>query len=186
MKSKPFIIAGGVGAALGILWVIIGAAYTVFFVLPQIDVNIAPDPGSMMGGATAILGFVGLCLSPIVNAGIGVLYVYLHRREAQVMPEIGAMGGAASAALGRLVAGVVSVFLSFITTNMMMQQIAGVENMFNDPAVAGIMAISTTVGGLFGICISGMIGALFGAIGGGLGAWWFNRESNNRDDSVMI
>lgn len=175
MKTRPFLIVTFISGGIQVLFVILSALIT-YLVMPNLlnqfeNFNNLPTPNfglftgfTVFGGCIFLLGLV---LHFISGGG----YAYLHAREEPVTPEAGALGGAASAGLAKVIAGLVGAFLNIIFFSVFLQRIGfpmdtipqGERGIFFN-----VSMLSTTFGGIIGTCISGTIAAALGAIGGAI------------------
>lgn len=191
LKIRPLMIAAGIGFTIQV-------GMNLLMTLPVLFLSLKPDllekfivenmgePNS--GILMALLG-VGVlaCFVPFfVDMGVGALYANLHHRIDAIELQDGILGGAASAALGRLGARVVSMGISMLMTPILMSR------MFADlgPVSGGVspampvsftatMMMSGIVGGVMGILWGAILGAMGGGIGGGVIGAILERRADN-------
>ena len=184
MKTKPFLIATFISTILQSLYYALITGVTLLIMprmmesLQDIPSNGGPPPGLFnFVGISMLTGGIGLVLAPIVYAGTGALYTWLHHREEQpVTAEQGAIGGAAAAFTARFATGLLIAFGSLVLSNVMYQMMGDVFNSvpgagptpFPNPMFSIFGGLSSVIGGLFSACFGSIIAAALGALGGSL------------------
>jgi hypothetical protein len=184
MKTRAFLIATVVSAILQSLYYIVMMGI-MLLIMPgmmesfqDIPSSGGPPPGFFnLMGITMLTSGISLVLAPIVYAGTGALYAWLHRREDQpVSAEQGAIGGAAAAFTARFATGLLITLGSVLLSTVMYQMMGDVSNSvpnpgsmpFPAPIGSVIGGISSVIGGLFSACFGSVIAAALGALGGSL------------------
>ncbi len=180
LKTRPLMLAAGIGFAIQVGLNLLVTLPVLFLSLQPnlLEKFIVEDMGQPNTGIVmALLGVGALaCFVPFfVDAGVGALYANLHHRIDAIELQDGILGGAASAALGRIGARVVSTGISLLITPFLMSR------MFTDlgPMPGGVspvmpvsftatMMVSGVVGGVMGILWGAILGAMGGGIGGGI------------------
>jgi hypothetical protein len=172
IKTRPLLIASGVGAVVQIIYSLIstGVSYGPALVGQTVDVT-QPSNLSLITSVLACL-----CV-PIIGIGAGLLYAYLHSREAALTVGDGAIGGAATGALISLVGGLFGACVGLLLVPTLLQQATADI----PPEAAGIALGAGIAGGIIGaaigICVGLVIGAVLGAIGGAIGGATMGRSS---------
>ncbi|RPI27373.1 MAG: hypothetical protein EHM70_17925 [Chloroflexota bacterium] len=176
MRYTPFFIVTAASAIIQILYTIAVTAVT-FFLTRSLDLGSIQGPEDLGPYQLVMLtGCIGTLLAPVVHAGTGALYSFLHWREEDITAEIGALGGAASAGLARFASGAVSVLLTILVYPIFMNQIMQTAPGPMPPElqpVLGFMTIGNMAGGLINTCTATFISAGLGAVGGALAAALF-------------
>jgi hypothetical protein len=180
MRPRPFFIAAGLGALLQTLYAAFSSLLA-YFLVPT-DLRVLDNLPPYAIGFTTVIGCFGTILAPLVHIGVGILYAYLHRREAPLAAEDGAIGGAASAGTARLISGLFATMTGLFLTPVLVSRLSG-------PAIPGspsdgfpfllIPTLVTAVGGLVGLCFAVAIAAAVGALGGALSSAWANRGTRS-------
>ena len=187
MKIKAFLISTLVSTFLQSLYFAVITGITLFLlpnmletVVQDMPANGSPPPGFFnFMGISMLTGGIGLVLAPLVHAGTGALYAWLHRREddSSLTVELGAFGGAAAAFTARFAAGLLMALGSLLVSSLIMQTvgdaIGSVPNAGTQPFTTPIdsvifSGVSSVIGGLFSACFGSVIAALIGALGGAL------------------
>ncbi len=181
MKTKSFLLATLISTLLQSLYYIVITGITLLL-LPRMMEMMAQDLPSSGGPPPGFFNFmgismlttgVGFLLAPLVHAGTGVLYAWLHRREEPpVTAEQGALGGAAAAFTARFVVGILMALGSLLVSSFMLQALGDVipsgGQPFASPMPSIFSGVSSVVGGLFGTCFGSVIAAALGALGGSI------------------
>jgi hypothetical protein len=121
------------------------------------------------------------CLSciiyPVIYLGTGWLYAFLHRREAVLSLEIGALGGGLSSALAGLIAGIFSGLVSIILTPLIYQSsFPGQMPPGTNFPFQSINTLMTSFGSLFSACWSALIAGGLGVLAVDRRALYSNRS----------
>ncbi len=186
MKIKAFLISTLVSTLLQSLYFAVITGITLFLlpnmletVVQDMPANGGPPPGFFnFIGISMLTGGIGLVLAPLVHAGTGVLYAWLHRREddSSLTVELGAFGGAAAAFTARFAAGLLMALGSLLVSSLVLQTmgdaLGAVPNTgaqpFTPPMASVFSGVSSVIGGLFSACFGSVIAAALGALGGAL------------------
>lgn len=179
MRVRPFYIAAGLGALLQTLYAAFSSLLA-YFLVPT-DLRVLENLPPTVFGFTTVVGCFGAILAPLVHLGTGILYAYLHGREAPLAAEDGAIGGAASAATARLISGLFATLTGLFLTPILVSRLTGPTPPQFSPSDFPFLVIPTlvtAVGGLVGLCFAGVIAGAVGALGGALGSVWANRRSH--------
>lgn len=180
LKTRPLMIAAGIGFAIQTgLNLLITIPFLVLFLQPDLLEKVVvenmgePNSGILM----VVVGVSALaCFVPFfVDAGVGALYANRHHRIDPIELQDGILGGAASAALGRVGARVVSLGISLLITPIIMNRMfaelgavpGGVSPAMPISFTATMMA-SGVVSGVMGMLWGAILGAMGGGIGGGI------------------
>lgn len=179
MNTRAFLISAAASASLQILYYA-AVFVVVLVVLPPVFGTMMqefpssgnPPPGffNFMGINSLMLG-VGVLLAPVVYAGTGALYVWLHRRAEQpVTAEQGAIGGAVAAFTARFAAGLVVALGSLLVGQVMIQMMGEARGLMPVPGPLYwlINSLSSVVGGLLNACLGSVFAAALGGLGGAL------------------
>jgi hypothetical protein len=109
-------------------------------------------------GMVSVLSFISCICALVFDAGFGALYAYLHSRESALTVADGALGGAATSALVRV-----------ISTLCTMCGTMGVTlAMSSSASQSGTAVMNAVLGGMVGLCTGIIGGAILGAIGGAI------------------
>ena len=109
-------------------------------------------------GMQATISIIACLCGGIITIGIGFAYVYFAKSEGPVEMASGAIGGAAAGAVSSLIGGLLTVCLSVASAFMLTS---------GDP----VTALTAAIVGLITTFCGGVVGAaIFGAIGGAIGA----------------
>lgn len=178
IKTRPLIIST---AAAAILIILFTAANTLigFAMLPTDFSEFMDGPDSAPIRFIQFASLVSCLVTLLTGAiyiGAGILYAFLHNRETRVAAESGALGGAASAALGSiagaLASGILSIFVTPLVAERMMQGLlssqAGGIPLDQIMPFMGLSTIFGVVGTVVGACFGAVIAAALGAVGGAL------------------
>lgn len=177
IKARPLLIAAAVGAVIQIVLNLLGTAAT-YWITPNV---VSLRPQAVLGGSSA-LGLVSCLCTMLVDGAVGLLYAYLHSREAPVSAGDGALGGAVSGGLGRLVSGLVGVLTSLLIVPALVSQTTsqilpgGVPSDLSG-LVLGASVVGGVLGGAVGICVALAEGGVLGAIGGVIGGAVFKPKT---------
>jgi hypothetical protein len=169
IRPRPVLTAVGIG-------VVIQIALSAFSTLTASLITpgrAAASPQWLAGGASALSSVACLC-GLVIDVAVGLLYAYLHSREAPVTAGEGALGGAVSGAVGRLVSGLVGVLLSLLIVPALVAQTTSQIMPGGVPSdlgglVLGASVVGGVIGAAFGICVALIEGGVLGAIGGVIG-----------------
>jgi len=177
IKPRPVLKAVAIGAVIQIVLSAF-STLTASLVTPG---RAAASPQWLVGGASALSSVACLC-ALAVDVAVGLLYAYLHSREAPVTVGDGAMGGAVSGAVGRLVSGLVGVLLSLLIVPALVSQTTSQIMPGGVPSdlgglVLGASVVGGVIGGTIGICVALVEGAVLGAIGGVIGGAIFKPKA---------
>jgi hypothetical protein len=172
IKTRPLLIAAGVGAVVQVLYSLLSNAVSLAPMLSGQGLDLTqPSNLSLVTGALACI------CTPVIGIGAGLLYAYLHGREAALTVADGAIGGAATGAIIQLIGGILGACLSLLVVPQVLQQATAQV----PPEAAGIALGAGIAGGIIGaaigICIGLAIGAILGAIGGAIGGAVLGKSS---------
>lgn len=176
LKSGPFVIAAGIGAAIQFAIVLIStlASYAS-------TASLMNNLASVDGNQTALLllsalgGLICLC-AVLLDVATGAGYSVLARRSGEVEVGDGAIGGLLAALVARLVSGLFGTVVSVAVTALMFNQLSGSISP-DDPNVTLLAAGSGAITGLIGVCIGAVVAAVLGALGGGVAAAIVSRSA---------
>lgn len=177
IKPRPVLTAVAIGAVIQI-GLSAFSTLTTTLVTPGLA---GARPQWLAGGASALSSIACLC-ALVIDAAVGVLYAYLHSREAPVTAGEGALGGAVSGAVGRLASGLVGVLLSLLIVPALVSQTTSQIMPGGVPSdlgglVLGASVLGGVIGGAIGICVALVEGAVLGAIGGAIGGAIFKSKA---------
>jgi len=177
LKSGPFIIAAGLGAALHFIVTLLGTGATYLtssslFSDPARAFEVDQTPLVL---ASALSGLVCVCAA-VFDFATGAGYSLLARRSGEVDVGDGAIGGLASALVARLISGVFGAAVSVAATALMFNQ-AGLSAGPESSSVIIAAVTGGAIGAVIGVCIGGVAGAMLCAAGGGVAAALASRSS---------
>lgn len=188
IKSRPLLIAAGISFGVQLIFTLISTVPLLFIQFnPQTLERLfgladTPAPSGAILGGLLSLGLLA-CLCPFVLDGIaGGVYAFLHNRIEAIDLQDGILGGAASGALGRILATAVGTAISVLMMPLAMSQFSaefaspGMPTAGLPPGAMAIMAASSVISGIFGIIIGAVSGAVMGSIGGGITAAVLERK----------
>ena len=176
LKSGPFVIAAGLGAALQFAVTLVSTLATYFSMAPVFNSAGTGDfDQTPLVLASALSGLVCLC-AVVLDIATGAGYSLLARRSGEVDIGDGAIGGLLSATVARLVSGLFGAVVSVAVTALVFNQ-AGVDTSADGPSLIFVSLASGAIGGLISICIGAVVGAVLGAMGGGVAAAIVSRGS---------
>ncbi len=191
IKSRPLMIAAGISFGVQLVFILLTTIPTLLIQLnPEILVKFFDTGGDFSEPNGAIIGgLVGLgvlaCLCPfILDMITGGVYAVLHNRMDDIELQDGILGGAASAALGRIVATVVSSAISLLMLPMMMNQItpefspSGMPSSGISTEAIIMMVVGSAFSAILSVVIGAISGAVMGAIGGGITAAILEHQNN--------
>ncbi len=177
IRPRPVLTAVAIGAVIQIA-LSASSTLTTTLVTPG---RATASPQWLVAGASALSSVACLC-ALVIDAAVGLLYAYLHAREAPVTAGDGALGGAVSGAVGRLVSGLVGVLLSLLIVPALVSQTASQVMPGGVPSdmgglVLGASVVGGVIGGVVGICMALIEGAALGAVGGVIGGAIFRPKA---------
>lgn len=178
MQARPFYIAAGISATVQSIFVLLSSLIAYLFV-PSSLAALDNLPTGVFG-LTTMTSCTGVILAPLAHAGTGILYAYFHRREAPLAAEDGAIGGAASAATGRLIAGLIGTMVGFLIVPTIFSRLSGTgmpQFSPNDVPILMFPLLFSAVGSIIGLCFGALIAGAIGALGGALGSLFLNRQA---------
>jgi hypothetical protein len=180
LKSGPFVIAAGVGAAVQFAIALLGTLGSFFAMGPLFNNS---TPGSASGAENALIlssvlsGLVCLCALGL-DVGVGAGYSVLARRSGEVDMGDGAIGGLLSATVARLISGLFGTVVGVVVATFMLNQQAGLALPNGDPSLTLVTAGSSAVSGLIGVCVGAVVAAVLGAGGGAVAAALVSRSAS--------
>lgn len=176
LKSGPFAIAAGIGAAIQFLVAVISTVVSYFSLAPFLTgvdaVDVDQTPFLLM---SAVSGLMCLCVAAL-DLLVGAGYSLAARRTGEVDVGDGAIGGLLSALVARLVSGLFATVVSVAVSALMFNQLGSVSGNV-DPTFTLFAAGSGALGGLVGVCFGAFIGAVLGGVGGGVTAAIVSRSA---------
>ena len=181
MKTAPFIIATAISTVLEGIFVLITTGISYY----TISSAFGKFPESQTWTNLFVYGIGGIsCLSciiyPVIYLGTGWLYAFLHRREAGLFLETGALGGGLSSALAGLITGIFNGLVSIILTPLIYQSsFPGQMPPGTNFPFQSISTLMTSFGSLFSACWSALIAGGLGAIGGLVGGALYSNRSRS-------
>ena len=180
IKGRQLIITMGAvfGALLVITLINNGLSATMGPDLSGVDItNLDPlDPALQTNPIVTLFSCLATLCTGALYIGAGMLYAYLHTKEAHLETQDAAIAGAVAAAVPAALNSVVSSGLSFLINGELVTQVLDQmppELLGNG---GGLMAGVGIFAVLAALCCTGLIAALLGAVGGAIGTSVFGKK----------
>ena len=178
IRTRPLLIAAGVGLAIQIVLSLVSNVVSALAMGPAWSGQMPPGQigtGQLLG--SGLIGTLACLCVLVVDVGVGLLYAYLHSREAPVTAGDGALGGAAAGALEGLVGGLFGVVLALVVMPIMLRgMLSGMPQEMLPSAIGGGL-VGGAIGSVIGVCIGIFRGGLLAALGGALGGAIFKPKA---------
>jgi hypothetical protein len=177
MQARPFYNAAGISTTVQTIFILLSSLVAYWLVPSNLRVLDNLSPGFF--GLISVTSCASAVLAPLAHAGTGILYAYLHRREALLTAEDGAIGGAASAATSRLIAGFTGTVVGFLFIPTLFSRLSanGMPQFSpNDLPVFMFPLLFSAAGSVIGLCFGALIAGAIGALGGALASLFVNKQ----------
>lgn len=160
IKSRALLTTVGIGVVLQGILVLLSIGLAAVTLASVSGAGGGDNSGLLaIAGLASVFGVVSCICALMFDAGAGALYAYMHSRQSALTVADGALGGAASSALVRVVTTLCSLCGTIGVTLAMSGSASG----------GGGAVVSSLLSGSVSMCIGILAGAILGAIGGAIG-----------------